>query len=65
MSLNAMRTFRISDELWDRVMDKSEAEGIPVARVIRDLLEAWVDKPVFISPAIAEAASEVAAMSRG
>jgi hypothetical protein len=54
-----LRTFMVEPELWDRVTAKAEREGVPVSRVIRSLLEAWVDKPARVYTGYLEAAEEV------
>jgi hypothetical protein len=49
----------MSDELWNRVRDKPEAQGTTVSFVVRGLLEAWVAKTPVRPTDIEEAATEV------
>ena len=41
-----LRNVRIEDQLWQAAQERAEAEGKYLSEVIRELLQAWVDKPV-------------------
>ncbi len=42
----AIRTVRIDDELWSAVKARADLEGYEnPSAVIRELLQAWVDRP--------------------
>jgi hypothetical protein len=41
-----LHSIRISDELWSAAQAKAEAEDRPLSEVIRELLAAWVKRPV-------------------
>lgn len=38
----AIRSVRVDNELWSSAISKAEAEGITVAKVIRDALAAYI-----------------------
>ncbi|ASZ75340.1 helix-turn-helix DNA binding protein [Mycobacterium phage Mangethe] len=45
MPREPLRAIRISDELWQSVRAKADAEGSSANAVIRELLERWVTRP--------------------
>ena len=38
------RTVRVDDELWNAAKEKAEAEGVSLSEVIRQALQAFVDR---------------------
>ena len=40
-----LRAFRIDDDLWEKVIEKSEDEETTVSEIIRDALARYAKKP--------------------
>ena len=39
-----VRTVRIADPLWDAVTEEAQRNGVPVAAVVRDALDTYLDR---------------------